>query len=91
LIHVLGDPDRGYLGDARNRERCHEFLVALSERDEIWKPLPREVANWRRLRDTAEVDNAQVAHGIVRIGETADEVELQPPAGARTPQGDPRH
>jgi peptidoglycan/xylan/chitin deacetylase (PgdA/CDA1 family) len=82
LIHVLTHPDRGYLGDARNRDPYREFLVALAERDEIWKPLPRELADWWRLRDTAETDESQVGRGTVRIGEAADEVELEPPIGA---------
>ena len=82
LIHTLSHPDRGYLGDPGNRDRYREFLVALSERNEIWKPLPRELAAWWRLRDTAGADEPRVPHGIIRIGEAADEVELQPPAEA---------
>lgn len=50
LIQVLSHPDHGYLGEAGNRDRYREFLVALSERDEIWKPLPRELAAWWRPR-----------------------------------------
>jgi peptidoglycan/xylan/chitin deacetylase (PgdA/CDA1 family) len=91
LIHALTHPDRGYLGDPRNRDSYRELLVGLSERDEIWKPLPRELADWWRLRDTVETDEPQISRGIVRIGETADEVEFQPPAGAETLQSDPLH
>jgi hypothetical protein len=78
LIHVLSHPDPGYLGQPSNRRRYEEFLVALSERNEIWKPLPRELATWWRLRDTAGADEPQVSHGVVRIGETPDEVDLEP-------------
>jgi peptidoglycan/xylan/chitin deacetylase (PgdA/CDA1 family) len=90
LIHVLSHPDPGYLGDPVNRDRYRELLVALSERDEIWKPLPRELADWWRLRDTAETNEPQISRGIVRIGETVDEVEFQPPARAETLQNDSR-
>jgi peptidoglycan/xylan/chitin deacetylase (PgdA/CDA1 family) len=80
LIHVLSHPDPGYLGQPGNRRRYEEFLVALSKRKEIWKPLPRELAAWWRLRDTAGADEPQVSHGVVRIGETPDEVDLEPPS-----------
>jgi peptidoglycan/xylan/chitin deacetylase (PgdA/CDA1 family) len=78
LIHVLTHPDPGYLGAPRNRERYREFLVALSERHEIWKPLPRELAAWWRLRDTVQPAEPSISLGVVRIGEAADEVDLQP-------------
>ena len=90
LIHSLTHPDSGYLGDPANRDRYREFLVALSERDEIWKPLPRELAAWWRTRDTAEGDENGVTRGIIRIGESADEVQLVPPAGAEALPGDRR-
>jgi peptidoglycan/xylan/chitin deacetylase (PgdA/CDA1 family) len=90
LIHSLSHPDPGYLGDLGNRDRYREFLVALSERDEIWKPLPRELVAWWRLRDTAEADEQGVSRAIIRIGEAADEVELRPPAGVETLPSDRR-
>jgi peptidoglycan/xylan/chitin deacetylase (PgdA/CDA1 family) len=90
LIHSLSHPDRGYLGDPDNRARYREFLIALSERDEIWKPLPRELAAWWRTRDAADVDDEGVRRAVIRIGETADEVELQPPAAAETVPSDSR-
>lgn len=79
LIQAVTHPDPGYLGDPLNRDRYRDLLIALSEREEIWKPLPRELASWWRLRDTAEGDEPQLSHGTVRIGETPDEVELEPP------------
>jgi peptidoglycan/xylan/chitin deacetylase (PgdA/CDA1 family) len=79
LIHALSHPDRGYLGDSENRARYREFLVALSERAEIWKPLPRELATWWRLRDGAEPDEPRLSRGVVRIGENSDELDFQPP------------
>lgn len=82
LIHTISHPDREYLGDPRNRDRYREFLAALSERDEIWKPLPRELAAWWRLRDTAEADEQGVSRAVIRIGDAADEVELRPPDAA---------
>jgi peptidoglycan/xylan/chitin deacetylase (PgdA/CDA1 family) len=90
LIHILSHPDRGYLAEPRNRDWYRECLLALSERDEIWKPLPRELAAWWRLRDTADEDEPRVSRGIIRIGDSADEVQLQPPVAAETPPSDRR-
>ena len=80
LIHALSHPDRGYLGNPRNRDCYREFLVALSERDEIWKPLPRELAAWWRRRDKGDVDELPVSRATVCINDGADEVEFRPPA-----------
>jgi hypothetical protein len=82
LIHSLSHPDPGYLGDARKRDCYRELLVALAERDEIWKPLPRELAAWWRLRDAAGPDEPRLSRGLIRIGETADEVELRLPTAS---------
>lgn len=88
LIHLLSHPDRGYLADPQRRDRYREFLASLSDRDEIWKPLPRELAAWWRLRHSAETEEPQLSRATVRIGEAADEVELLPPAGAEELSGD---
>lgn len=80
LVQPLTHPDPGYLGDRDKRDRYRDLLVALSELEAIWKPLPREVAAWWRLRDTAEAHDPNVRNGVVRIGETMDEVEFEPPA-----------
>jgi peptidoglycan/xylan/chitin deacetylase (PgdA/CDA1 family) len=88
LIHAISHPDRGYLGDARNRDYYREFLVALSDREEIWKPLPRELAAWWRLRDSSGPDEARVARGTIRVGESPDEVELRQPVAAEKSPSD---
>jgi peptidoglycan/xylan/chitin deacetylase (PgdA/CDA1 family) len=85
LIHAISHPDRGYLGDTRNRDYYREFLVALSDRDEIWKPLPRELAAWWRLRDTSGPDDPRVGRGTVRVGGSPDEVEFGQPFLAKSP------
>jgi hypothetical protein len=90
LIHTLSHPDRGYLAEPRNRDWYREFLLTLSERDEIWKPLPRELAAWWRLRDTADEDEPRVSRGIIRIGDSADEVQLQPSVTVERLPRDPR-
>jgi peptidoglycan/xylan/chitin deacetylase (PgdA/CDA1 family) len=89
MIHVLSHPDRGYLAEPRNRERYREFLLAFSDRDEIWKPLPRDLAAWWRLRDKAETEEASLSRGIIRVGESADEVELRPPVAVERLLSDP--
>ena len=80
LVQALTHPDPGYLGDRDKRDRYRDLLVALSELEAIWKPLPREVAAWWKLRDGAEADNSEVSHGVVRIGETVNEVEFELPS-----------
>jgi hypothetical protein len=54
-----------------------EFLDAMSERAQLWRALPREVGAWWRARDTGEGE-----HGLVRIGESPDEVSFEPPSAA---------
>jgi hypothetical protein len=77
MIECLTHPDRGYLGDARKRSLYAEFLDAMSERAGLWRALPREVAAWWRSRDNGEGE-----HGLVRIGESPDEVMFDPPTPA---------
>jgi peptidoglycan/xylan/chitin deacetylase (PgdA/CDA1 family) len=90
LIHTVSHPDRGYLAEPRNRDWYREFLLTFSERDEIWKPLPRDLAAWWRLRDTAEADESRMSPGTIRIGDSADEVELQPSVTGEKLPSDPR-
>lgn len=79
LLKAEAATDSGYLGDRANRDRNRECLVALSERDEIWKRIPRELAASWRVRDTAEADENGVSRRVIRIGDSADEVQLAPP------------
>jgi hypothetical protein len=88
LVQALTHPDPGYLGDPAKRDCYKDLLVALSELDEIWKALPREVASWWRARDAGGENEPKVSHGIVRIGETLDEVEFEPPSLAERVPGD---
>ena len=88
LIHAVSHPDRGYLGDPDKRDSYREFLVALAEHRDIWKPLPRELAAWWRRRDAAEADEQGVSRATVQIGDAPDEVELRPPAAADTVPSD---
>jgi hypothetical protein len=76
LIECLTHPDRGYLGNARNRAMYAEFLSAMVERHSLWKALPRDVAAWWRSRDAGE---GEIEHGVVRIGNVPEEVALEPP------------
>jgi hypothetical protein len=88
LVQALTHPDPGYLGDRDKRDRYRDLLVALSELEAIWKPLPREVAAWWKLRDGAEADSSEVSHGVVRIGEGVDEVEFElPPLAEKVSRG----
>ena len=41
--------------------------------------MPRELATWWRLRDGVELDEPRMSRGVIRIGETADEDDFQPP------------
>jgi peptidoglycan/xylan/chitin deacetylase (PgdA/CDA1 family) len=79
LIECLTHPDRGYLGNARERAIYREFLRAMAERPHVWKALPRDVAAWWRSRDLGE---AETDDGVVRIGDSPEDVTLEPPVSA---------
>lgn len=81
LIQLISHPDAGYLGNPRHRSIYSEFLDAMAERDNLWRPLPRELASWWRRRDRVATAEG-VGHGVVRIGGSPDEVELEPPRTA---------
>jgi peptidoglycan/xylan/chitin deacetylase (PgdA/CDA1 family) len=65
LIQCVSHPDRGYLGDADKRAVYRELLRGLSEREGLWRALPREVAGWWRKR--ADADPAELPLGTMRI------------------------
>ena len=79
LIQCVTHPDRGYLGNPRNRAIYREFLQALAERPRLWKALPGDVATWWRSRDLGD---GEVENGLVRIGDTPEDVAFEPPASA---------
>ena len=65
LIQCLSHPDPGYLGDLDKRLLYVEFLDALAERPHLWRALPRDVASWWRLRETADLSHAEVELGTM--------------------------
>jgi peptidoglycan/xylan/chitin deacetylase (PgdA/CDA1 family) len=80
LIQFLTHPDRGYLGDARNRALYSGLLDALGMRNGLWRALPREVAHWWKTRMRAPVTDENMSLGLIRRnGESAFAV-LSPPA-----------
>jgi peptidoglycan/xylan/chitin deacetylase (PgdA/CDA1 family) len=79
LVQALTHPDRGYLGDRPNRDRYEEFLRAMADRNDLWKPLPREVADWWRLR---EITVGGEGLGKICIGDSLDDIAIEPPAAA---------
>jgi len=85
LIQVLSHPDRGYLGDADKRALYVELLDALSEREQLWKALPRDVAAWWRRRESGQTRAApeQLTGTIRRLDEpSSDYVLIEPPSAA---------
>jgi len=85
LIQVLSHPDRGYLGDADKRALYVELLDALSERERLWKALPRDVAAWWRRRESGQTRTApeQLTGTIRRPDEpSSDYVLIEPPQAA---------
>lgn len=67
LVQCLSHPDPGYLGDADKRASYAAFLDAVAARDTLWTPLPREVAEWWRRRDTQDVPR-----GVARLAESGE-------------------
>jgi peptidoglycan/xylan/chitin deacetylase (PgdA/CDA1 family) len=78
LIHCLSHPDPGYLGERENRTLYVEFLDAVGERRHLWRALPRDVASWWRLRETADPADADVELGTMRCD--GQHVSLEPPS-----------
>ncbi len=76
LAQVLSHPDPGYLGDLSKRALYVEFLDLVRERSELWTPLPREAADWWRVRDDANGSDDRIALGTVRID--GDHVRVEP-------------
>jgi peptidoglycan/xylan/chitin deacetylase (PgdA/CDA1 family) len=78
LIQCLSHPDPGYLGDPYNRALYTELLDALAERPQLWKPLPRELADWWRQRDAgAPAEN--VSYGVIQKDDEGPFARLEPP------------
>ena len=50
LFQVITHPDREYLGQATIANAYRDLLGAISLRDDVWVALPREIADWWRLR-----------------------------------------
>jgi hypothetical protein len=80
LVELLTHPDPGYLGDRSKRALYVEFLEAIRERQGLWKPLPREVAEWWRQRDARAEGAWPIAVGHAWLDEDAGEVTLEPQA-----------
>jgi len=79
LVQCLSHPDRGYLGDADKRAMYASLLDALREREQLWKPLPREVAAWWRRRAAARACGGEFGRGIMRVDAGAAFAQLLPP------------
>jgi peptidoglycan/xylan/chitin deacetylase (PgdA/CDA1 family) len=80
LIQFLTHPDRGYLGDARNRALYSGLLDALDTRSGLWRALPREVAHWWKMRMKATAADENMSLGLIRRdGESAFALFSPPP------------
>ena len=79
LIHCVSHPDRGYLGDKSKRALYAEFLAAMAERRGLWHAVPRDVARWWRLRDSAPRIEAPIVVGVARTGEGPFDLVLERP------------
>ena len=79
-MHCVSHPDMGYLGDARKRAIYAEFLEGMAERTAIWHALPREVASWWTLRNSAP-DGASLGTGTAKNGEALGRIIFDGPDG----------
>lgn len=80
LVQVVTHPDPGYMGDRRKRALYVEFLDVLRERPALWRPLPREVAEWWRQRDAGTTGTWSIVAGRASLDEATGEVTLEPQA-----------
>jgi peptidoglycan/xylan/chitin deacetylase (PgdA/CDA1 family) len=79
LIQCLSHPDPGYLGDPGKRAFYTELLDALAEKPQLWKPLPRELADWWRRRDAVEPAD-DLSYGLIRREDDGPFATLEAPA-----------
>jgi hypothetical protein len=83
LVALVAHPDPGYLGDRSKRALYVEFLDSTRQRPELWKPLPREVAEWWRQRDGRADGKWPIAAGRAELDEKSGEVRLELQAAYR--------
>ena len=79
LVQCLSHPDPGYLADPPKRALYVELLDALAERKGLWKPLPRELADWWRRRDRGDPRDPDITLGIMRESDEGPYATLEPP------------
>lgn len=77
LIELLSHPDRGYLGDRRKRVLYEQTLDVIAANDQLWKPLPNELASWWRSRDRGE--GADQRYGTFRRADSSAFAVFVPP------------
>lgn len=78
LIQCVSHPDPGYLGDADKRAVYEAFLAGISEREHIWRALPRDVSRWWRSRASDVSTDDRLICGRARISDGAS-VSFEPP------------
>jgi peptidoglycan/xylan/chitin deacetylase (PgdA/CDA1 family) len=54
LFQPITHPDPEYLGQPQTKAAYRELLAAIGAREDLWVALPREVAEWWRLRAAGE-------------------------------------
>jgi peptidoglycan/xylan/chitin deacetylase (PgdA/CDA1 family) len=79
LIQCLSHPDHGYLGDPDKRAIYRDFLDHMAGRDRVWKALPREIANWWRLRDAGATRAPEQRLGTMSRSSSPEYAVLTPP------------
>jgi hypothetical protein len=79
LIQCVSHPDPGYLGDSEKRAIYRAFLEGLSERDKLWRALPREAAAWWRLRATSDPTSSGLQLGTAQLEEGRSLAAFLPP------------
>jgi peptidoglycan/xylan/chitin deacetylase (PgdA/CDA1 family) len=82
LAQVISHPDPGDLGDPPKRALYVEFLDFARERDGLWRPLPRDVADWWRARASVDESDPRLRTGTARLD--GDEVVFEPPVAERS-------
>jgi hypothetical protein len=76
LVELVTHPDPGYLGDRAKRALYAEFLDVIRDEPGVWRPLPRQVAEWWRQRDARTPGAWLVEPGRAWLDEATDGVML---------------
>jgi peptidoglycan/xylan/chitin deacetylase (PgdA/CDA1 family) len=65
-----------YLAQAANWDVYRQFLLSMKEHNGYWQALPREVANWWRMRASTNAENTGVQIPLIQAALEGDTLQM---------------